>query len=311
MRTALAYRPRHAPLQGASPLAAIVFLGSFATVAFAFSNPIVLAGAGAGIVVAGLAAGARPALAFAARYGLFLGLAIVLVNVLVTDRGETVLVRGWELPWLGQVNVTLESLAAGATLALRILVVVAAFAVYSACVDPDRTLRLLRPLARRSALTATLVSRAVPLAAADLGRLREAGRLRGPGAAPATRAVLARRLLVGALDRSVDAAATLELRGFSSPVRPVAAPMRRSRNDRAFLLSGIATLVIAAAARLAGFGDFDPYPAIVLDTDPVTIALALTLPALAGLPFAFSAVRSRRRRGRSARVVGSPEAARG
>ena len=296
IRSALAYRPRRGALQSASPMAAIAFLGAFAATALVYSNPIVLAGAGAAVVVAGLAAGARRALLLAARLGATLGVAIVLVNVLVTTRGETLLVRGWHLPILGDTGVTLESLAAGGVLALRIAVVIAAFAVYSACVDPDRVLRLLRPLARRSALTATLVSRAVPLAASDLARLRTAASLRGPAAAPATRTVLASRLLTGALDRSVDAAATLELRGFSAPVRPVSAPPRRSRHDRAFLAAGIATLALALGARLAGVGGFDPYPALELDAGLATVALACALPLLAAAPFALARPRRARRR---------------
>ena len=94
--------------------------------------------------------------------------------------GDTVLVRGYDVPVLGPMDVTLESLAAGAVLAERILVVTIAFAVWSACVDPDRVLRVVRPLARRSALTATLCPRLVPIAAGDLARLREAAALRGP-----------------------------------------------------------------------------------------------------------------------------------
>ena len=72
---------------------------------------------------------------------------MVAVNGLVYHRGDTVLVRGWELPVLGRTDVTLESLAAGGAIGLRVVVVVLAFAVYSACVDPDRVLRALRPLA--------------------------------------------------------------------------------------------------------------------------------------------------------------------
>jgi energy-coupling factor transport system permease protein len=307
IRSALAYRPRPGPLQAASPQAAIAFLGAFALVAFVYSSPLVLLGAGAGVLVVGIAARARAALGVAARYGLTLGIAICLVNVLVTTRGDTVLVRGWELPVLGDTGVTLEALAAGGVLALRIVVVIAVFAVYSACVDPDRVLRLLRPLARRSALTATLVSRAVPLAAADLSRLRTAARLRGPAAAPATRGVLAGRLLTVALDRSVDAAATLELRGFSSPVRGRRAPARRSRHDRVFFCVGATIAAITLAARLAGAGGFEPYPSIDLDAGPATLALALSLPLLAALPFALARPRRSRRR---AAVGPGPEAAR-
>jgi energy-coupling factor transport system permease protein len=286
VRTALAYTPRPGRLQSTSVGPAAAYLGSLALLAFAFDNPIVLAGTGAAIAVAAFAAGARAALALSLRWGLSLGLVIVAVNVLATDRGDTVLVRGYELPLLGPTDVTLESLVAGAVLAERILVVTMAFAVWSACVDPDRVLRLLRPLARRSALTATLISRLVPIAAADLGRLREAAALRGPGAAPAGRAALARRLVAGSLDRALDVAATLELRGYALPGRGRADPARRSRYDRHFLCAGAAIASLGLAARLAGAGGFDPYPEIALDAGPATLAVAAAVPLLAVIPFA-------------------------
>jgi energy-coupling factor transport system permease protein len=306
VRSALAYTPRPGRLQAASVAAAAVYLGSLALVAFLFSNPIVLAGAAAATVVAGIAAGARSALWLSLRWGIWLGIVIVAVNVMVTDRGDTVLVRGYDVPVLGSMDVTLESLAAGAVLAERILVVTMAFAVYSACVDPDRVLRLVRPLARRSALTATLVSRMVPVAAGDLARLREAAALRGPGAAPVGRATLARRLVEGSLDHAVDVAATLELRGYGLPGRATREPDRRSRGDRRFASAGLAIACGGLAARLAGVGDFDPYPELAVDAGPATLAVAVALPIVAALPFA----RRRRafRRPSPARSSGTREA---
>ena len=137
-----------------------------------------------------------------AALGLWLAVLVVAVNGLVTHRGATVWVRGFDAPVLGPLDVTMEALAEGAVLALRIVVVVMAFAVYSACVDPDRVLRLLRPVAARSALTATLITRLVPVAAADHVRLkrgrraaRAGGGARGArGARAAARRGLARSL---------------------------------------------------------------------------------------------------------------------
>ena len=128
-----------------------------------------------------------------------------------------------------------------------------AFAVYSACVDPDRVLRALRPLAGRSALTATLVSRLVPVAAADAGRLRDAAPLRGPGAAPRSGAApLARRLLAGSLDRAVDVAATLELRGYSlGGPRGRAATRAELATTRASTRSGAVVLAAAIVGKVA------------------------------------------------------------
>ena len=296
MRTALAYRPRPGRLQRASVTSSIAFLGAFVVLAFAYSNPIVLGAVGAAVAVAGLAAGAREAVALSLRWGATLALFVVAVNALVTHRGETVLVRGYEVPVLGRLDVTLESIAAGGVIALRILVVVMAFAVYSACVDPDRVLRLLRPVAGRSALTATLISRLVPLAATDQLRLREAAELRGPAAAPVGRAALARRLVAGSLDRAVEVAATLELRGYARPGRGRAGRMRRSRHDRRFLLTGIAIAAGGVAARVAGVGGFEAYPALRVDADAATLALAAALPLAAWIPFAGERPLWRRRR---------------
>jgi energy-coupling factor transport system permease protein len=170
-----------------------------------------------------------------------------------------------------------------------------AFAVYSACVDPDRVLRALRPIAGRSALTATLISRLVPVAAADATRLRDAGRLRGPGAAPLGRAALIRRLLAGSLDRAVDVAATLELRGYSIGARGVKneRPRRvvealwspwgsksfneQSRFDRRFYATGALVLAAAIAGKLVGADGFGAYPTIEVGTGLATLFLSVLL----------------------------------
>ena len=286
MRSALAYSPRPGPLRDASALAAITYLGSLAAVALASTNPIVLAGAGAGVAVAGISAGAGRALGTAARYGLVLGLAFVAVNAVASQRGETVLVRGWELPVLGRIDISLEALAEGAVLAGRVVVVLAAFAVLSASVDPDRLLRLMRPVARRSALTATLIARLVPLAARDHARVREAAVLRGPAAAPVGAVATLRRRGAGALDRSVDVAATLELRGYAAgPPRRAAQPPAGRRSWR-FAAAGVAIAGVGAVALATGAAGFEAYPTIELEATGATVGAALALPVLAALPFA-------------------------
>lgn len=297
MRSPLAYTPRPLPLSNASAAAAGLYLGSLIVIAFAYSNPIVLAGVGLAVVTAGLLADAGPALRLAARWGLILGIFVIAINVIASQRGDTILVRGFDLPVLGQIDISAEALVEGAVLALRITIVFAAFAVLSACVDPDRMMRLIRPLAPHSALTATLITRLVPLAAADHARLREAAALRGPGAAPVGRVELARRLLAGSLDRAVDVAATLELRGYARGVPRRGARHRSSRHSRRFMAAGLAVLAAGIAVRLAGAGEFDPYPTIEIDAGLATFALAVALPLIAALPYAGLRQRAGGRRG--------------
>jgi energy-coupling factor transport system permease protein len=166
-----------------------------------------------------------------------------------------------------------------------VLVVLIAFAVHSASVDPDRLLRLLRPIAGRSALTASLIARLVPVAAADHARLREAAGLRGPAAAPVGRAAMARRLVAGSLDRAVDVAATLELRGYASGAPRSIGPRSRPRRWGRFAAAGSAVLGASIAALIAGAGASESYPVIEIDTGAGTVALAFLLPLAAALPF--------------------------
>ena len=292
MRPALAYTPGRSPLHRASPGAAIAYLGSLAAIAFVYPDPIVLVAAGVAAVMAGLWAGARRAVIASLWLGLSLFVVMVAVNILVNHRGDTVLVRGWDVPVLGNTDVTLESIVDGAVLGTRVVVAVIVFAVYSACVDPDRVLRALRPIARRSAMSAGLVTRMVPLAVSDGARLREAAALRGPAATPVGKGALARRVVESSLDRAVDVAATLELRGHSLPTR--ARPRsQRSRDTVPVAVSGIAILVASLAAAIAGVGEFDAFPAVRLEAGPSTFALCGIVVALAAAPFAVRMWRSR------------------
>jgi energy-coupling factor transport system permease protein len=292
VKPALAYSPGRSPLHRASPGAAIAYLGALAIVGFIYSSPLVLVAAGVATALAGYAAGAGRAVQASLRLALPLLFFMTVVNALVSHRGATVLVRGWDLPVLGNTDVTLESLAAGATIGMRVVAVVLVFAVYSACVDPDRVLRAIRPLARRSAMTAGLVTRMVPLAAADGARLREAASLRGPAAEPVGRAALARRLVEGSLDRAVDVAATLELRGHSLGIRPQG---RRepSRDDLPLIATGGAILLAAVSAHAAGAGAFETYPSVEIDAGAITLVLCVVLLGLAAFPFVVRRWRSR------------------
>ena len=136
-------------------------------------------------------------------------------------------------------DITLEALAAGGLNGLRIVALILVFGLFSAVVDPDELLKLFRRFSYRSALTASLATRLVPVLARDAGRMGDAARCRPE---PPGRFAVARAAVAGALDRAVDVAAALEVRGYSAAGRPqahatpVVAPRRpaggRSRGDR-------------------------------------------------------------------------------
>lgn len=273
----LAYVPSRRPLQSASLGPVALYLGAYLVVCLFAGDPLVLVAATIGAALAGIGAGCSRAVLFSLKVGGAVAALMILVNGLVTERGSTVLLRLGEWPMFGSVDVTAEALAAGTVIGLRAMGTMVVIGVWSAAVDPDRVLASVHRVARRSALTATLVSRLVPLAVADQVRLAEAARLRGPAATPVGRAASARRLLAGSLDRSVDVAATLELRGYSSAGKGSSPSSGRSRHDRRFILAGgaiVAALVVNAAT---GGSSFEAYPSITWEVGPAELLLAFVL----------------------------------
>jgi energy-coupling factor transport system permease protein len=255
-----------------------------AGVALSFEHPLPLCALL--LAVLGAAAGARVAgpVARSLLWGLPFAAVIAGVNALVVRDGLTVIARLGHLPPLGEVDVTLEATAYGGVLALRALIVIACFALHSAAVDPDELLRAFRRLSFRSALSAALATRMVPVLARDARRFRDAQRCR-PGR-PASRLALARAVTAGALDRAVDVAATLEVRGYGGSARPARRARPWSRHDLAFLASALALAGLAIAAAVGSWVTFEAYPRMVVPVDGGAAAPAVALLAVALLPFA-------------------------
>jgi energy-coupling factor transport system permease protein len=278
------YRRRATPLHAARAAAGCAYCGALATISLVSSSPFVLAAALVAVVAAGVAAGVGRELRRAAWIAVPLGLLVAAINPIVDHNGLTVVARGGSVPWLGELDITLEAVVYGLMLGLRAVVLIEAFALYSAAVDPDEVLRLFRRVSYRSALTAVLATRMVPVLARDARRMADAQRCRP--ARPAPRLALMRALAGGALDRAVDVAATLEVRGYGSARRPPRIRRPWSRHDFAFLAAAAGLVALVVGAGLAGVAGFDPYPALRVDAGPAEAALSVAIVALALAPFA-------------------------
>ena len=99
-------------------------------------------------------------------------------------------------------------------------------------------------------------------------------------------------MLTGSLDRSVDVAATLELRGYGLDARPTSRKARRRPGELALALSGLAIAAVALWAGLSDVGGLEAYPTVAMDLDARTILFALSLPVLALAPFLLPSARS-------------------
>lgn len=267
------------PLRAARASIAAAWCAALVIAAIAVAHPLALAALALAVLLAARAAGAGRGVARSLVLSVPVALLIVLVNALVSRDGLTVLARLGDGGPLGQLDVTLEAICFGADQGLVLIVLVAICALGAAAIDGDQLLLAMRRTSFRSALTATIATRMVPLLASDARRIGEAQRCRPD---PGGRLAVMRAITANALDRSLDIAATLEVRGYASAHRPARRRRPLSRHDLAFALSAAALVAVPFALR----PPFHFYPSLHASLGPGTLALAGALAAVTLAPFA-------------------------
>jgi energy-coupling factor transport system permease protein len=284
----LFYRRLASPLHAARAGVGVLWVIALSAATLVLYHPLVLLTLLGAVLAAGAGAGVGARLLRATRTAAIVWLPIVLVNVLVSREGLTVFARLGDLGPFGQGDLTVEAVVYGAVIALKVMLLILVTTLASLAVDPDETLRILRRLSFRSALTASLATRMVPVLAADTKRLAEAQRTRPDGGAHGARGRLAlvRAVIAGSLDRAMDVAATLEVRGFATARRAPRLHRPLSRHDRAFMCSAAAIVALAVAGRVSGAAQFDAYPEIGMALEPATLTLCAALATAVLLPFA-------------------------
>jgi energy-coupling factor transport system permease protein len=290
MSATLFYRRLASPLHATRSTTAALWASALIAATLLIDHPLVLGALAVAVLGAGAGAGVGRELARTLRAALIVAVPIVAVNVLVSREGLTVFARLGDLGPFGQGDLTVEALAYGAVIALKVGVLMLTTTLASLAIDPDELLAVFRRLSFRSALTASLAMRMIPILSADGQRLAEAQRTRPAGARAGARARI--RLLsaiVGSsLDRAMDVAATLELRGFAASSgagrRGPRARRPWSRHDLAFAVSAPCVLALAVVGRLSGAERFVAYPLLSAPVTAATLALAGALVAAVLLP---------------------------
>lgn len=258
------YRRLASPLHATRPMIGVVWAVALIAVALSIDHPLVLGMLTLAIGLAGAFAAVGRELVRSLRAASIVALPIILVNVLVSRDGLTVFARLGDLGPFGQGNLTVEALVYGAVIASQVAIVMLATTLASLTVDPDELLRVMRRLSFRSALTASLATRMIPVLAGDARRLAEAQRTRPDGGRRRgrDRVRLLSAVVGSSLDRAMDMAATLELRGFASARRAPRHAVPWSRHDFAFAASAASLVALALAPRLGGVAAFGVYPQV-------------------------------------------------
>jgi energy-coupling factor transport system permease protein len=285
------YKDRDTPVHRLHPAAKMASVLAVVVAALVLTHPNYLLAMLAGtVIVAWRGRVLREWWSFMRLFAL-IALMVVVINTLVSSRGETTLWEGPEIWGFGQLSISVEGIVFGVVMALRLYVVVAAFTIVSLTVHPDEFTQLLARFAYRSGLAVSLSTRFYPAVVRDASTIVDAQRSRGLDLDTGGRMARIRRrmpvvmpLFHSSLERAVGTAEAMEARGFGSASRT--RWVRRSWSGADALALVSAATVAGLAIVLALWGDGAPayYPTIQLEAGPPTLVMQMALLTVMVLP---------------------------
>ncbi len=212
-----------------------------------------------------------------------LGAVTVALNGMLSHTGATVLcvLPSW-VPLVGGI-VTAEASAVGASTALGLLAAVSVTAALSVVVEPTDLVDALPGPFHHAGAAVGAALNLVPATAASFVAVRDAQRLRGwRPRGPRAMVDLAVPVLLGAIDRSVQLAESMEARAFGAGRRTRMEPRGRAPRLIAVAAAGVSAAVLAVVGHMSGAGSWYAYPVpTVPSLAPLALAPALLVTAAA------------------------------
>ncbi|MCJ7818787.1 MAG: energy-coupling factor transporter transmembrane protein EcfT [Syntrophales bacterium] len=268
---ALNYRDKDTVIHALSPLAKLAWGGGLLVLSLIFNHPVYILILFLSIIPMVKLAGVGREWASALKFTLWLGLSIIVINALFSYHGDHVLATApFRLPVVGQPVITLEAIAFGAVMTLKLVVIISVFVLINLTVHPDDIMAVLLKmrLPYKSVLVTSLSTRFVPCLVEDMGRISDGYRTRGVQLDAGSwikklknRAKITIALLSNSLDRAVQVAEAMEARAFGTGQKRVFyKDISLSKTDVVTLGVGLLPLAAGIALRIYGYGDYQYYP---------------------------------------------------
>ena len=265
----LTYREKDNFIYKLHPYTVMAFVLAVFILSIIFSHPLHLLALLLAVGLVLLAAGSVQEWKGYIRFSLTLMIVIMLVNAIFARSGSAVLYSSPSVPLIGPVKISLEALAFGVGMSLRLLIITSIFCLYTCVVNPDKVTRLLGGLGHKSVLIISLSTRLFPLIVKDYRRISEIQRCRGVRLDTGkwwqrVRKMLpmASILLLSSMERSLQMAESMYARGYGSGVRTNYQRELWHPRDYLVMLMTALGLVLGLWSVFEGWSGYKYYPVL-------------------------------------------------
>ena len=204
------------------------------------------------------------------KLALYLSIFIIIINVLASQHGSTILYSIQGLPILGTISITLEAILFSLGMSLRLLAAISAFAILTLTVNPDDLLQtiLLLKIPYKTVFTTSIATRFIPCLLKDIDTLQNSLKTRGYKmdggkiiSRITKRASLILPLLSNSLERSIQSAEAMESRGFGSKGKKTFyKTVQTTQTDYFFIFLSLLLFVVFVAMWILKIGTYEYYP---------------------------------------------------
>jgi len=275
----LVYKKKNNLIHKLHPFTMVAFVIVVLLLSLIFSHPLYLLALFTAVSAVIIAAGNLKEWQGYLKFSVMVIILLMFINVIFVREGETVLLYGPQVPFLGEVDISLESLVYAAGMGIRLLVIISAFCLYTYAVNPDKVLKLFSKWGNRSVIIITLSTRLLPLLIKDYQRIIEVQRCRGVRFEKAALWKRAKNivpviniLLLSALDRAMQLAESMYARGYGSKNRSYYTRDLWRPRDYLILAALLLSVVISCLVAWLGWADYTYYPLLT----PVSLKEAST-----------------------------------
>lgn len=301
MMRELRYQEKDTVIHRLNPVVKLAWGSGLVVLSLLFDHPLYVMVLFMAIVILVKLAGVWREWTSVLKLSLWLGVSIIVINTLVSYHGTHVLVAApFTLPVIGRPVITMEAIAFGSMMALKLLVIISAFTFINLTVHPDDIMSVLLKMRfpYKSVLVTSMSTRFIPCLVEDVQRISDAYRTRGVLLDTGNRVKRLKKragiiipLLSNSLDRAVQVAEAMEARAFGTGQKRVFyKDIKMSRLDLITLIAGVAPLAAGVIMRVMQCGSYQLYPTLekinLLFFERVLLVM-LSFFLLAIIPLAF------------------------
>ena len=220
------YQDKGSVIHKLNPFCKLLWIGNILVFALIFDNPLYILLLFLSTLPLIIAARVHKEWVSLMKFTLYLCVAIIVINVLLSYHGTHVLLEApFRLPVMGTPIITLEAIFFGVAMCLRLLAIISAFTILTFTIHPDDLMlsMIKMKLPYKSVLVTSLSTRFIPTLIDDVECISDVQRSRGLELDKGnllqkikSRMSIIIPLLSNSLDRTVQVSEAMESRAFGS-----------------------------------------------------------------------------------------------